>query len=149
MKKFNKYLIFNIVIFVLATLLSVVEFVKICIWSTHRPLEMGDFSLMSGCVFWLTLFIFWFIFSIKFEHSGKFRKTSLVLLVCSMFCAMIRIYQKVVAFKSLFFESEIYSPPFIDRFTSLSELILILLLAVLLTIYFTYCLIKKHFKKLS
>lgn len=149
MKKFNRYQIFNIIILVLAIILSIVELVKIYIWSTHRHLEIGDFSLISGCFTWLILFVTWFIFATRFEHSGKFRKTSFSLLVCSVFCAVIRIYQKAIAFKSLFFESEIYSPPFIDRFTSLFELILILVLAVLLVVYFVCCLIKKHFKRLS
>ncbi len=146
MKQVN-FKILNIILFCLYTILFVFEITKVCIWVSHRPINNNDISEIGGAIECFLVFILWFIFSMLYECKGKFRKTSFAFfIVFSIFCFCI-IYSKATRLPYLYFGNENYTPPFIDKFTSMFELCFICVFTLLFVSYFIFLLCKKHFKK--
>lgn len=145
----NRYNIFNICFFIFWNILILFEIVKMCIWLSHRPFQQTDLSILIALLERVCVFSLWFVFVIKFEKQQKFRIPTIALfLVCSIILIGF-IYAKAMGFSHLFFTTENYTPPFIDKFTSLFELCYMIIFAISFISYFITLLCKKHFKKLS
>jgi len=146
----NRFKVFNIILFCAWVLLYVFELIKLCIWVSHRPLETTDISnIIVGGLERVLLFLVWFVFSIKYETNQKFKKTTIVFFsLCSLLCVGF-IYSKAVTFSQLFLGNEYYTPPFIDKFTSLFELLYITIYSLCFISYFVVLICKKHFIKME
>lgn len=148
MKKLNVYQIFNIICLCMAIVLSSFEIIKIIIYSTHRPLTNLDYGNINGSLVLLAMFIAFFVFWFLYNRKTKFRKTTFTMLVICMAFVVVKVYSKVKSFSALYFPTDVYIPPFIDRFTSLFELCFVSLFAIYLIFVFVFTLKKKHFNKL-
>lgn len=149
MKKLNIYQIFNIICLCMAVVLSSFEIVKIITYSTHRPLTNLDYSNINGSLVLIAMSIVLFVFWCLYNRKTKFRKTTFAMLIACMIFVVVKVYSKIKTFSVLYFPTDFYTPPFIDKFTSLFELCFVSLFAIYLIFVFVFTLRKKHFKRLS
>ena len=149
MKKMNIYQIFNIICLCMAVVLSVFEIVKIIIYSTHRPLTNLDYGNINGSLVLIAMSVALFVFWCLYNNKSRFRKTAFGMLIVCMVFVLVKVYSKIKTFSVLYFPTEVYTPPFIDKFTSLFELCFVSLFAIYLIFVFIFTLKKKHFRRLS
>lgn len=149
MKKSNIYQIFNIFCLCMAIVLSSFEIIKIIIYSTHRPLTNLDYGNINGSLVLLAIFITLFAFWSLYNRKAKFRKTTFAMLIICMVFVVVKVYSKIKSFSTLYFPTDVYIPPFIDKFTSLFELCFVSLFAIYLIFVFVFSLKRRHFKELS
>lgn len=149
MNKLNIVKKLNILIYILFSILCIFEIAKIIYYASHRPLVSADIRYLLGTIEMLVLFTVFFIFAMLYAKSGKFRKTTLILLVVCLLLSVLKINQVVNNFTQLFFATEFYKPVFVDKFTSLFELCYLLAFDLIFIAFFIYLIKVKHFKKLS
>ena len=147
--KTNQIKIFNIVLFVAYILFSAFQLGKFGYYASHRELIQSDIAAIVGIVESLTIFIVWFIFAMIFNSKKKFRIVSLVMFAVCSVLVLAQIYSKIKSFGQLFFPTDDYTPPFIDKFTSLFELCFIIVFALSFIAYFVVLIKRKHFQKSS
>lgn len=149
MNKLNIVKKLNILIYILFSILCVFEISKIIYYSSHRPLASADIRYLLGTIEMLVLFTVFFVFAMQYAKSGKFRKTTFILLVICLVLSVLKINQVVNNFTQLFFSTEFYEPAFVDKFTSLFELCYLIAFDIIFIAFFIYLIKIKHFKKLS
>jgi len=138
MNKLNKIQKLNILIYLLLITFCIFQIAKVIFYSTNRPLYSADYQCISSSISMLAMFTIFFVFSMIFFKTGKFRKTTFVMFIVWIVLFSQIIYQKAVDFSHLFFKTENFIPSFADKFTSLFELCNIALLAIALTAFFIY-----------
>ena len=143
----NRYKIFNLIFFITWIFIFLFVIIKMCVWASKRPFIRADYITLSMNCEQLIVFICWFVFSQIYEKNGRFRKTSLVFYIFWSICCLGIIRLKAIDFSRQFFATATYTPPFIDKFTSLFELCYVCLFSLLFISYFIFLLCKKHFLK--
>jgi len=142
MKNNKFYKISTSILFGLWILIFAFQLVKVGVWSSHRDLINQDYTYIAGIIEQMVLVIIWFTFAILYELKGKFRKTSFAFYLVGIFLAVGVIYSKVDLFNQF-----INTNLALDKFTTTFEMIYTITFAILFVTYFTYLLVKKHFKK--
>ncbi|MBQ7288065.1 MAG: hypothetical protein IJW73_09925 [Candidatus Gastranaerophilales bacterium] len=149
MNKLNIVKKLNILIYTLFAFLCIFEIAKIVYYGTHRPLIKADWNYLAGTIEMFVLFTTFFVFTMIYIKSGKFRKTSFVLLIVCLILCVLKIGQVINNFNQLFFPTEYWQPPFVDKFTSLFELCYLLSFDIIFIGFFVYLLKIKYYKKSS
>ena len=145
----KKVKIFIIVLFVAYAVFTLFQIGKIIYYSGHRELTSIDYQEIIGTLLRFCFCLLWFIFAMHYHSKGKHRVLSIV---CYSFCSLLfclEIYSKIKLFNQLFIGTEYWTPPFIDKFTSLFELCYIIIFAVAFVSAFIYLLRRNYFSKLS
>ena len=101
MNKLNIVKKLNILIYILFSILCIFEIAKIIYYASHRPLASADIRYLLGTIEMLVLFTVFFIFAMLYAKSGKFRKTTLILLVVCLLLSVLKINQVVLRFNFL------------------------------------------------
>lgn len=142
MKNNKFYKISTSILFGLWILIFAFQLVKVGVWSSHRDLINQDYRYIAGVIEQMILVIIWFTFTMLYELKGKFRKTSFAFYLVGIFLAVGVIYSKVDLFNQF-----VNTNLALDKFTTTFEMIYTITFAILFVTYFTYLLVKKHFKK--
>lgn len=147
MSKLKKYQVLNVLFFVLYTFLFLFEITKVCIYASHRQLWAEDYRLIYNAIMYFALFLALFVLSLIYHKTSKCRIAVFIFHIIAVIICVGRIYRNAITFSQLFFPTIDYVPPFIDKFTSLFELIYILVFSIMFISYFVYLLRSKYFKK--
>lgn len=149
MNKLNVVKKLNILIYTFFSILCLFEISKVVYYASHRPLTSVDIRYLAGTIEMLFLFTVFFVFAMLYAKSGKFRKTTFVLLIICLALCLLKIGQVSNNFSQLFFSTETYNPVFIDKFTSLFEFCYLIAFDIFFIAFFIYLVKIKYFKKLS
>lgn len=147
MKRLNKYQIFNIVMLSAYTLLFLFEIIKFCIYSSHRELSFIDYRAIGSSVIFFLLILSLFVVGFIYNKVKKCRIVYFVFFAVMILLCIGKVFSTFNNFLILFFPTDTYSPPFIDKFTSLFEFCYMSVYATFLIVLFVIFVCKKHFKK--
>ena len=142
MNKSKFFRVATISLFVAWLIIFIFQLVKVSIWSFHRELIRQDFTYIVGIIEQMILVVVWFVFTMLYEYKNKFRKTSFVFYLISLFLADGVVYSKVDLFNQF-----IHTDLFMDKFTTTFEMVYSIIFAIVFVLYFIYLMVKKHYKR--
>lgn len=145
----NKVKIFNRVLYIFCVIFATFQVCKIFHYATHRTLDLIDYRELLFVVEHFVIYTIWFVFATLYCNKQKFRTFNIISYsFCSIMSALL-IYTKAKSFRNLFFQDSWGMPSIVDKITSLTELILAVVIAVLFVSNLIYLFVKKYFKKSS
>ena len=144
--KNKRYQVFNILTFVLASIMFIFGLQKILYYASHRYLYSVDYREISNYITASVFFISLFIFSLVYYKKGKC-KVAEIIFYCLCVIALLGYCRTYISQMIQVYTSELWLPNTIDYFTSTFESIFGVCFAIYLISTFIYKIVKNYYKR--
>lgn len=144
--KSKKYQVFNIITFILASIMLIFGLSKIGYYGSHRALYSVDYREISNYISAFIFFVALFIFSLVYYKKGKC-KVAEIIFYCLCLLFLVGYCKTFITQMIKVYISDLWLPNSVDYFTSTFESIFGICFIVYLVSTFIYKIVKNYYKR--
>lgn len=142
----KKYLIINILTFILASIMLIFGLCKIGVYASHRDLYSVDYNALTNYFSAFVLFIGLFIFSFIYFKKNKCKVWEIIF-YCLCFIVVLGYCKTYITQMIQVYTDDLWLPNTTDYITSTFESIFGVCFMIYLTTTFIYKIVKNYYKR--